>query len=148
LDVVASEIVGLEQERNPVLAAAKRRGLYPHRLDHVRVVGAALDDLRIANFEIPATFLQGAGFARLNWLMPFFRRAASLRPHVMTERCIACGACREACPVGAIEILDGTQARIEHRDCIRCYCCHEMCPQDAIRLRRSLLYRLLNVPSQ
>jgi uncharacterized protein (DUF362 family)/Pyruvate/2-oxoacid:ferredoxin oxidoreductase delta subunit len=147
LDVVAAEIIGLDRRDNPVLAAAERRGLLPNRIEHVNLVGANLADLRIPDFKVPAT-TGGIGFVTLpRWqttlLKPLCKEGTTLRPQVIKSKCIACGACRDACPVTAIGITDDQTAHIDHGTCIRCYCCHEMCPQGAIRLRSSLLYRVL-----
>jgi ferredoxin len=149
LDVVAGEIMGLERRNNPVLLAAEKRGLHPSRIEQIDVVGADATNWRVPDFEIPATTAGGVGFASLPWwqrrlLTPLFKGGMTLRPRVMEERCIACGACRDACPMEAISMVDGRHARINDDECIRCYCCHEMCPQDAIELRSSLLYRILN----
>jgi uncharacterized protein (DUF362 family)/NAD-dependent dihydropyrimidine dehydrogenase PreA subunit len=152
LDVVASEIIGLPRENNPVVIEAHRRGLTPTRIDEVDVVGADVADLRIPNYELPATFASGRGLANVNWwqraLMPLFRDGLNVRPQVIGKKCIACGACHKACPVKAISMVNGRglrkRARIDDKGCIRCYCCHEMCPQDAIELTPSLLYRILN----
>ncbi|PKO21150.1 MAG: 4Fe-4S ferredoxin [Chloroflexi bacterium HGW-Chloroflexi-1] len=141
VDVVASEIVGLRRERNPVLMAAEHRGLQPSRIEHVTLVGATLDDLRVPGFKLPATARGGAGVSR--WqekLMPMLRRAVTVRPTVIEAVCVGCGACADACPVGAIT-LNGASAVIDERACIRCYCCHEMCPETAIVLQEGWLYR-------
>ncbi len=152
LDVVASEIVSLPRESNPVLIEAQRRGLYPTRLNEVNVIGADIADLRILDYKLPTTFVSGRGLANVNrWqraLMPLFRDGLNVRPRVIEKECIACTACHKACPVKAISMVNGRgvrkYARIDDKDCIRCYCCHEMCPQDAIELAPSLLYRILN----
>jgi uncharacterized protein (DUF362 family)/NAD-dependent dihydropyrimidine dehydrogenase PreA subunit len=152
LDVVGGEIIGLRRENNPVLIEAQRRGLYPTRLSEVNVVGADVADLRIPDYELPATFAGGRGLANGNWwqraLVPLFRDGLNVRPKVVEESCIACGACHKACPVKAISMVNGRGPRkhalINDKECIRCYCCHEMCPQDAIELEPSLLYRILN----
>jgi uncharacterized protein (DUF362 family)/NAD-dependent dihydropyrimidine dehydrogenase PreA subunit len=150
LDVVASEIIGLPRENNPVLIAAEKRGLYPTRLEEIELVGANAADLRIHDYKLPTTFFGREGLANLAWwqqmLKPLFRDGLTIRPRVVREHCIACGACRDACPVHAITIKSNSKryAHIDDRNCIRCYCCHEMCPQDAIELRQGLLYRLVN----
>jgi uncharacterized protein (DUF362 family)/NAD-dependent dihydropyrimidine dehydrogenase PreA subunit len=150
LDVVASEIIGLPRDNNPVLIAAEKRGLYPTRLEEIELVGASAADLRIPDYKLPTTFIGKEGLANLTWwqqmLKPLFRDGLTVRPRVVREHCIACGACRDACPMHAITIKGNSKryAHIDGKNCIRCYCCHEMCPQDAIELRQGPLYRLVN----
>ena len=150
LDVVGGEIMGLPLERNPVLAEAEKRGLRPTRIEDVDLVGADIVDLRIPGFRLPATLAPGAGLEDISWrhrlLFPLFRHGLTLRPRVVRSKCIACGACRDICPMQVITIRskDRKYARIDDRGCIRCYCCHETCPQDAIELHQSLLYRVIN----
>jgi uncharacterized protein (DUF362 family)/NAD-dependent dihydropyrimidine dehydrogenase PreA subunit len=150
LDVVASEIIGLPRENNPVLIAAEKRGLSPTRLEQVEIVGADAADLRIPGYKLPATFASKEGLANMLWwqqaLKPLFRDSLTIKPWVLKEKCIACGACRDACPMHVITIEQNGKryAHIDDSGCIRCYCCHEMCPQDAIELRQGLLYRLVN----
>jgi uncharacterized protein (DUF362 family)/NAD-dependent dihydropyrimidine dehydrogenase PreA subunit len=148
LDVVASEIIGIERNRNPILLAAERRGLGPNRLEEVDVVGPTVSDLVIPDFELPATVFGGSGVGGEAWWIrlvePLFRHAFSVKPVVSRDRCIACGACRDACPMKVITIVDGGHATIDHRGCIRCYCCHEMCPENAIELHQGLFYRIAN----
>jgi len=147
LDIVASEIMGLSQENNPVLVEAEKRGLYPTRLEQVQVIGADKSDLRIPGYKLPATILDGTGFRNLPWwqraLTPLFKDGFTLKPLVTRDRCTACGVCRDSCPMKVITIDGHNYAQIDDQDCIRCYCCHEMCPDDAIELRSSLLHRIV-----
>lgn len=147
LDIVASEITGLRQENNPVLVEAEKRGLYPNCLQEVQVIGANISDLRISDYKFPATIFGGTGMGRMPWwqraLVPLFKDGVSVKPRVIKDKCIACGACFESCPMKVITIIDDRYCQIDEKGCIRCYCCHEMCPNDAIELRKSILYRII-----
>ncbi len=151
VDVIAAEMMGLAPEDNPLLLEARARGLAPARVEEVELVGATLDELRVPGWRLPGTRATGVGISGSEWWQRpvgvLLRSAMSLRPEVLPERCVGCGACVRACPEHVIALVDaggGQTARINQRGCIRCYCCHEMCPEDAIELRRSLLYRLMN----
>ncbi len=51
---------------------------------------------------------------------------------VNTERCTACGACAEVCPVAAISVEE--VAVVNAEVCTACGRCVETCPKDAIRM--------------
>lgn len=151
LDVIAGEIMGLPPADNPLLVEAQARGAQPWSPEQIDLVGATLEELRVPDFRLPATRLSGVGVQGAAWwqkpLAALLTSGFSVRPEVIADECIACGACVRACPVHVIELVGGRgsgHAKIDRRGCIRCYCCHEMCPVDAIALRRSLLHRLVN----
>ena len=48
----------------------------------------------------------------------------------ITDECIACGACAEACPVGCISEGDG-KYEINADECLSCGSCAEACPVGA-----------------
>jgi uncharacterized Fe-S center protein len=52
-------------------------------------------------------------------------------PHVVEDKCIACGKCVDICPVGASAIL-GEASSIAREVCISCGQCMEACPAGAI----------------
>ena len=141
LDIVASEIMGLPEDRNLFLIAAKKRGLHPCGIDEVETVGMAREELRIEGFRLPSSF-SGRGLRLLALAGPVVKTLFTVAPRIITKNCVACGACRNACPRDAITI--GKVARIDDKKCIRCYCCHEMCKYHAVELHRSLLYRMVN----
>ena len=51
--------------------------------------------------------------------------------HTVSDECIACGACVDTCPVGAIEL--GDKAVINPDVCVDCDACEDACPVAAIK---------------
>lgn len=150
LDVVASEIIGLPVEHNPVLREARRRGRTPTRIEEVELAGLSPAELRIRDYDIPLPLAPAQGLDNMAWwqtaLMPLFRNAMTRKPHVLADTCTGCDICRAACPQHAIALSGNGKgrARIDDSACIRCYTCYELCPEGAIELRRGVLCRIMN----
>ena len=149
LDVVAGEIMGLPNEKNPVLIAAARRGITPFRIEDVNVIGEKLSELRISDYKLPAT-VEGIGLTRWDNAIigKIFRSTLTQYPVVLKENCIGCGICLDSCPQKTITIItrqEKKQAVINSKKCIRCYCCHELCPHKAIEIRRNPISKILKV---
>jgi uncharacterized protein (DUF362 family)/NAD-dependent dihydropyrimidine dehydrogenase PreA subunit len=146
LDVVATEIMGLDRLKNPVLLEAERRSLHPYRLEDVEIIGENLADIKVPDFKPPQISAGKFGYDRMPWYLrliePMFKSAFTARPRIIWHRCIACGTCIEGCPVGAVSWAR-EKAFIDDQRCIRCYCCHEMCPEEAIGLFNSWLNQLV-----
>ncbi len=53
--------------------------------------------------------------------------------HKITEECLACGACADACPVNAIALGDNGIYVIDAETCIDCGACEDGCPVGAIK---------------
>jgi len=51
--------------------------------------------------------------------------------YVNRDRCTGCGACVEACPAGAVRLVDG-KADIDATMCRGCEACVDACPERAI----------------
>jgi len=51
------------------------------------------------------------------------------------ERCVACGACEEACRFDAIRNGDGSY-RVDPISCEGCRACLHVCPEDAVRMEK------------
>lgn len=146
LDVVAGEIMGIDRKQNMIFMEAEQRGLHPHRIEDVEVIGADLSEIKVPDFRRPQVAPGNFGLDPMPWhqqlLQPYFKNAYTVRPKVIWERCIACGTCIEGCPMAAVSFVS-EKAFIDDDKCIRCYCCHELCPEEAIGLHRSWLYQLL-----
>ena len=50
--------------------------------------------------------------------------------HTVTSECVACGACVDTCPVGAISMAD--KAVVDASACVDCGACEGVCPTGAI----------------
>jgi len=57
---------------------------------------------------------------------------SDLKPTVKEDRCVACGTCRDYCPVNAISQAGKAKAKIDHQVCIGCGECIAVCPAGAI----------------
>ena len=59
------------------------------------------------------------------------------KPVLNVRKCMACGACANACPSRLISLTDGDGVRALHFELARCtYCgnCRDVCPQEAIEM--------------
>ena len=50
------------------------------------------------------------------------------------SRCVACGACVKACPIGAVTVWKGRHAVIDENLCIGCGKCENVCPAGSIEI--------------
>lgn len=80
-----------------------------------------------------AVFLKGCGLC-----CAWCHNPESLRPQpeisVINERCVGCGGCVEACPVGLHRVSEGGIHHERSDACTGCGACEEACPTGAIRL--------------
>ncbi|MCX5727019.1 MAG: DUF362 domain-containing protein [Candidatus Saganbacteria bacterium] len=142
LDIVVSEIMGIPEEKNPLLVEAKKRNMHPSSITDVQIIGMPLDQLRIHDFKLPSSFTKQNTRGLISFFGPVAKTLFTVDPRIIKSKCVACGACKKACPRDAIEI--NKVAAIDKKKCIRCYCCHEMCQYDAIELHQSFLYKMVN----
>lgn len=52
--------------------------------------------------------------------------------HVVSDECVACGACADTCPVSAITV--GEKAVVDADVCVDCCACEDVCPVGSITM--------------
>ena len=55
-------------------------------------------------------------------MQPMYDRARKTAPFYTDDQCVSCGACAARCPVGAIEMIDGTPTWVKD-SCVFCMSC-------------------------
>ncbi len=148
VDTVACAIIGLKPEDVPVTMATRRAGFGETDLNRIAIHGAAIDRMRIADFELvkaPCNIMRILPLPI--WALRWLRRQLVARPVIDTAKCIRCLRCQNGCPVQPAAIQPTAEGGpvLNDQTCIRCYCCHEFCPVKAIDLKRSLLDRMLHL---
>jgi uncharacterized protein (DUF362 family)/ferredoxin len=139
IDTVATELVGFHPQQvwTQQQALNTRR---PHaRRDELEIVGAKLDDLRVANFRPAKT--TDVDFGLPQFLKSRLTNSLSARPQPDRNKCQLCHVCVSHCPPQAMRIID-QRLIIDYQRCIRCFCCQELCPHAALITEQGLLLRL------
>jgi uncharacterized protein (DUF362 family)/Pyruvate/2-oxoacid:ferredoxin oxidoreductase delta subunit len=135
LDIVASELIGIDPLKVPTNKAALSRGFGK---EHPEIVGTPLEEVKV-RFKRP----EGGITAHMpSFLMRILRTQLTVKPFINTSSCVLCKACVMNCSVHAIEEAGGA-LKINEKKCIQCYCCRELCPNDAVEIRKSLLLKLV-----
>ena len=129
LDTVMAAMMGLEPRTVPMLKEAQDRGLGPADLEAVAMDGPFEV---VPDFKAPGV---GPGFG--TWISRLATYLFVTQPEVRYGKCVQCGSCAEACPVGAITMTDRGPV-IDYGRCISCFCCHEMCRYGAMDLSRRM----------
>ncbi len=129
LDAVVARMMGLDPARLRFLQKAKMMGLGEFEAHRIRIDG----EMRIlCDFKLPP--LGGEAIAGNPAIQDLMLTKTRLKPQTDPERCTACGACVDHCPVSALAMQDGFPAADPDR-CITCFCCQEICPEKAVSLR-------------
>jgi uncharacterized protein (DUF362 family)/NAD-dependent dihydropyrimidine dehydrogenase PreA subunit len=135
LDIVASELIGIDPLKVPTNKAALSRGF---GIERPEIVGKSLEEVKVS-FKRP----EGGITAKMpSFLMRALRRQLTVKPFINTSSCAFCKACVLNCSAHAIEEV-GKSLKINEEKCIQCYCCRELCPKDAVGIKKSFLLKLL-----
>jgi uncharacterized protein (DUF362 family)/Pyruvate/2-oxoacid:ferredoxin oxidoreductase delta subunit len=142
LDTVACQIIDLNPEFVPTIAAGVSAGVGNSSLDKIEVVGDPLEQFICNDFD--AVRKPPVKVPR-NRLFFEIRNHFTSRPVADKSLCIRCGRCVEACPVEPKAVVLGKRAQkpgYNYRRCIRCFCCQEVCPAKAISSGDGVLKKL------
>jgi len=135
LDIIASELIGIDPLKVPTNKAALSRGF---GTEHPEVVGTPLEEVKV-RFKRP----EGGITAYLpSFIIGILRKQLTVKPFINTSNCAFCKACVMNCSAHAIEEV-GRILKINQQKCIQCYCCRELCPNDAVEIKKSLLMKIL-----
>ncbi|MBN1837185.1 MAG: DUF362 domain-containing protein [Spirochaetales bacterium] len=137
LDAALERLLGFRRP-SPLARELERRGwLVPAE---TRWVGPRGNDL--PRMQLPANWYMSL---TPRWMARLLGRAVEVYPDVDPEKCVMCGDCMRACPVGAISMEPGlSPPRFDYQACIRCLCCQELCPESAVGFRKTRLARRLS----
>jgi len=62
------------------------------------------------------------------------KKVAKKKAQVIKSECVACGACANVCPLGAIKIVSGVFAEVDMDKCVGCSKCAKICPASTIEI--------------
>ncbi|MDD1677438.1 MAG: DUF362 domain-containing protein [Methanomicrobiales archaeon] len=140
LDLVACELIGLNDPFPPTVRRATERRIGPGSREQVRCLGTDPSEVRIHDWKRPDAPL----YRHIpRPVLTVARRIFAARPYVDQNICTGCGICARNCPSEAIRVTSGRAPVISAKKCICCYCCQELCPSGAIRISQPLLRRLM-----
>ena len=148
LDNIASNIMGLDEDDNPVLFEAKKRKINGAFIENIDLLGGQMAELKIMDFKLPSVTRKEL---KSNIITGFIKRFAlnSLNPYpkIDNKRCDGddCKACKKICPQSAISDSpkDKNTLIFDYKKCSRCFCCSEGCPNGAIENKYTFLGNIM-----
>ena len=148
LDNIASNIMGLVEDDNPVLSEAKKRNFSGAYIESIELLGGLISELKIDGFKLPKVSGKEKGSSAmgkiikkvaLNVLNPY--------PVIKRKKCFGdkCKACKKICPQAAISDSRRNKNALifDYNKCTRCFCCSEVCPTGAVENKYTLLGNIM-----
>jgi len=134
MDLALCRLLKIDPGSVSYLKYLSQPGTLSEVMSRLEINGTPPDSPELSGFRTPGTLR-----ARLipGWLVKLLGPLVWLAPEIMSEKCIACGRCVQACPVSALSMAAGQKPVLERKKCIGCCCCHEVCPEKAIRMIQS-----------
>jgi len=143
LDVIATQLVGIDPMSVPTIARSVENGLVEEDYSDIEVLGCSINEWTVEDFNTPN--IRSVEFFS-SMPAPIKHLADSAlrpRPIFRHEKCVGCGDCAEACPPHVIE-MKNDRPYVDLEGCIRCFCCQELCPVVAVAIKRPWLMKLLS----
>lgn len=148
LDNIASNIMGLSEDDNPVLSEAKKRNISGAFLENIEILGGLLAELKISGFKLPKVARKEISSNIIaNLIKRVARNGLNPYPKIDRKKCRgeSCKTCKIICPQSAISdsLKDKHALIFDYNKCTRCFCCSEVCPTGAIENKYTFLGNLM-----
>jgi uncharacterized protein (DUF362 family)/ferredoxin-like protein FixX len=123
VDCVAAEIAALDPNVLPTIRYAYKKGLGDK---HIQFKGDACDTRDFQPNDVYEYYRKLFSEGKADDTL--WRR--------ITDKCVECLACKNNCPVQAIQYNKEGKLVIDTEKCVKCDCCIEVCPVQAVELVR------------
>lgn len=148
LDNIASNIMGLSEDENPVLFEAKKRKISGAFIENIDLLGGSLSEFKINGFKLPhATRKEISSNIITNTIKRFARNSLNPYPKIDRKKCTggSCKTCKKICPQSAISdsAKDKDALIFDYNKCSRCFCCSEACPEGAIENKYTFMGNIM-----
>jgi Pyruvate/2-oxoacid:ferredoxin oxidoreductase delta subunit len=145
IDAVMCQLMNLDPALVLTNLAGRELGLGTYLSEEITLLGDPIEPLIVTDYNVSRLANNSAEKTKKSGA---FKSAITPRPYIVSEKCVKCGICVNACPVSpkAVNWHDGDKSKppsYEYDRCIRCYCCQEMCPESAIQIKVPLLRRII-----